>query len=383
MKNTIVPYRSRAGLFAVCLVIAPLGLTTAQATTLRVVMPTGSVIPVRLDQSLSSKTAHSGDRFTATIRYGKDDGGLPEGTQIKGIIREAISSADGKPGLLDLDFLRLVTPGGQGITLTGSLISLDAKSVKRTESGRLTASSDKSKDRLKFIGIGAGAGLLIGALTKGNNLTDTLLGAAAGYLYNEFGNKPKPGDVNLKAGTEFGIRLDRELVFQTNQPDTYQASSQVRETDPSYNRRNKDIVDPSNPASIRENSDAEISMLIDDREVSFDSAKPFMHGQQVMVPLDTVSRAANFDSRYDPKKKIIQARNGTLRLGLNSRIAVLNGRRRRLNVAAEMRNGTVYVPLQFISLATDGSASWDDSSRTVVLTTDNSNGSDPNNRRGN
>ena len=72
--------------------------------------------------------------------------------------------------------------------------SLSGKAVKSGD-GRLVATGDKSKDRLKFIGIGAGAGLLLGTVTKQNSLLSLLLGAGAGYLYNETGNKPKPGDV--------------------------------------------------------------------------------------------------------------------------------------------------------------------------------------------
>jgi hypothetical protein len=257
----------------------------------------------------------------------------------------------------------MVTPGGQVRPLAGSLIALDAKSVQRSESGRMVATADKSKDRLKFIGIGAGAGLLIGVLTKGDTLTDTLLGAAAGYLYNEFGNKPKPGDVNLKAGTEFGVRLDRELVFQTNQPDLYLASAQSREgMDPASLRNDR-------PADIPTGGSSEdIGMMINDQNVTFDSAKPFMRNGVAFVPLESVAKAASFDYSYTPDRQMIQARSGALRMGIGSRIAVLNGVRHRLNAVPEVRNGVVYVPMQFIGLATGGSVHWDASSRTVVLT---------------
>jgi len=340
-----------------------ISIAGAQAASRRVVLSPGSVIPVRLDQSLSSKTARVGDRFTATVRYGQDAAGLPEGTRVEGVVREAVSSANGKPGVLDMDFRRMVTPGGQVRTLTGSLIALDARSVQRSESGRMVATADKSKERLKFIGIGAGAGLLVSVLTKGDRLTDTLLGAAAGYLYNEFGNKPKPGNVNLKAGTEFGVRLDRELVFQTHQPDTSLAAAQSHKgRDPASlpNDRTADM--------LTEGSSAAIGMRINDQNVTFDTDQPFMRNGVSFVPLEPVAKAANFDYSYVPNQKMIRARNGDLRMGIGSRIAVLNGARRRLNAAPEVRNGAVYVPMQFIGLATGGSVHWDASSRTVVLT---------------
>jgi hypothetical protein len=369
MKHASNRSRSRAGLFAAGLALSLLSLTAAQAAPHRVVLPAGSVIPVRLDQSLSSKTARTGERFTATVRYGRDDAGLPEGSRVEGVVREALRSEEGKPGVLDLDFRRMVMPGGETRTLTGSLIALDAKSVKSTESGRLVATSDKSKDRLKFIGIGAGAGLLIGALTKGNTLTDMLLGAGAGYLYNEF-KKEKPGDVNLKSGTEFGIRLDREFAFDTNRTDYYRGAAYERtdrneEGDRYYRRdENRDNRDYD-----RESSD-DIGMLIDDRNVVFGGTKPYVRGSVVYLPLDTVARAAGFAYTYDPERRMIYARGRALRLSLRSRIAVLNGERYSLPSTPEMRSGKLYVPMQFIGLVTGGSISWDADSRTVVLDRD-------------
>jgi hypothetical protein len=41
---------------------------------------------------------------------------------------------------------------------------------------------------------------------------DTLLGAGAGYLYNQV-QKKGAGNVNLKAGTEVGVKLDQRLSY--------------------------------------------------------------------------------------------------------------------------------------------------------------------------
>ena len=110
-------------------------------------------------------------------------------------------------------------------------------------------------------------------------------------------------------------------------------------------------------------------MRIDDRDVSFGNARPFMRGDRILVPLDTVARAANFDYRYDAARRTISARNGALSMGLGSRIAVLNGERRAMPVASETQGVTLFVPVQFIGLATGGSVGWDSVSRTVLLNT--------------
>jgi len=52
----------------------------------------------------------------------------------------------------------MVFPNGGSQTVTASLFSLNGKDVKRQD-GRLVATGDKGKDRLKWVGIGAGAEL--------------------------------------------------------------------------------------------------------------------------------------------------------------------------------------------------------------------------------
>ncbi len=366
----------RIGRARVCVALWGLAVTatsSAGAQGRRVELPSGTVVPVRLDKALSSKTSEAGDRFTATVKSGRDDAGLPEGTRVEGVVREAIPAANGKPGVLDMDFRRLVFPNGRGQTLDASLISMDAKSVKRNDSGRLVATADKGKDRLKWVGIGAGAGLLIAAVTKQNTIISTLLGAGAGYLFNEFGNNKKPGDVNIKEGTEFGIRLERQFAFNTNRP-PYRASGNERD-DIDERDRGDDKYYHRNDAArrdrdeVRDGDREEIGVLFNDKNVRFGSARPLRRNESILVPLDPVARAAGIDYKYDASDKVIRVRNGSVRMGIDSRIVVINGERKRLDAAPELRNNTLYVPMRFLALAVNGSAYWDGPSKTVVVTT--------------
>ena len=320
----------------------------------RTSLPSGTVIPVRLDDALSSKSAARGDRFTATVIPGADNAGLPDGTRLEGVVRESVPSDGGEAGSLDVEFRRISFPGGSSQAINASIYSLSGKTLKRGD-GRLIATGDKSKDRLKFIGIGAGAGLLLGTVTKQNSLLSVLLGAGAGYLYSEVGNKPKPGDVNLKEGQEFGVRLDRELAFDAQTRRYYR-----------QNRRTP-AVDSSQPAGYSEYTD-QIRVRVDDRRVRFQrESRPYIRDGVVFLPLAVMGEACSFDYRYDANARTIYARNDEVHTALGSRTAMVNGGRRSLPVAAEQRNGVTFVPLQFIAWAADGEVGYDEASGIVTV----------------
>jgi hypothetical protein len=352
----------------------------------RIVLPSGTVIPVVLDTPLNSKVNQRGDKFSCIVKYGDHDAGLPDGTRVEGVVMDAIPSADGKPGELDVDFRRIIFPNGDAGTITASLYSLDGKAVRESE-GRFTAASDKSKDRLKWVGIGAGGGLLIGALTKQNTLLSLLLGAGAGYLFNELGNK-KAGDVNLRQGSTFGMRLDRELAFNSDGRRYSERGAQYYRGDQTYDRRTSQdtatdqryyqrrqrtpVEDQANPGlrTYLLDENADISMRINDREIEFDqSVMPYMQADHVMVPLAATGRNAAFTYRYVSRYRTIVARGGTIRLVLGSRVAIVDGERRWLPVPAEMKDGTVYVPMEFVAWAVDGTATWDAASKMVLIDT--------------
>lgn len=197
-------------------------VTHAQSSTRNVRLSAGTVIPVRLDEALSSNTSNKGDKFTVTVKEntGKTDPyALPSGTQIEGVVRLARPRQDKNPGILDLAFQRLVLPDGRTYRLTGSPIGLDTKNVTRDRQGRLIATKAHRTDRLTFVGYGAGAGLLAGLITdRKNTVRDTAIGAGLGYLYGALEkDRSKVNDVTLKEGTQMGVRLDSRLTYARSQ----------------------------------------------------------------------------------------------------------------------------------------------------------------------
>lgn len=358
MTLQLNPIRLRAAVLSACTVLSIMGPRAFADDKRREVLPVGTVVPVKLSTELSSKTSRPGDKFSAVVRYGRDDSDMPEGTKLVGVVREVQPAGDGKPGVIDLDFNKVVFPWGETKPIEGSLVSLDKKNVKYDSRGRLIAKEDKSKDRMKFVGIGAGAGLLIGAITKQNTIASVLLGAGGGFLANEL-SKKKPDDVSLKPGTEFGVKMDRQFAFLTDRP----------ERAPGDDRYFRDSAERDRPSHSTEADRLDIGVMLDDRNVEFGEAKPLMHNDTVLVPFKPFARAAQIEFDFDSATQSLTVRRGGIRASVGSRIAIVNGERRRMDVAVEIHSGQVYVPMQFLAYSTNGTSYWDKGSKTVVITT--------------
>lgn len=368
----------------------------------------GTVIPVTLDRQLTSNGNQKGDKFTATVKADNPGYlGLPDGSVIEGVIMEAKPKQGKNPGVLDLAFRRIRLPNGRSYAITGSTIGLDNKSVTKDSHGRIVAKSSSKNNRLTYVGYGAGAGLLASVLSGGKlHLENIGIGAGLGYLLGSLEkNKAHPNDVNLKAGTQIGVRLDKNLrtaddgsaIDDTRVADTNgtSVSADSRRTDsagvrnqdggyrntenggsPLDRRRNAGSADntPDAASNNAANSDtAGIGVLFNDTNVKFPAnTQPVMVNGVTMVPVRPILDAANVRYTFSNNNGTISAEspNGTVRLSVGSQIAVgEGGERTRLDAAAKRMNGTLYVPVRFLDLATGGKTSYDSDSRTVLIST--------------
>jgi hypothetical protein len=178
-----------------------------------VMVPVDTVIAVSLDKPLNSASAKKGDKFTATLdTKGMDNyADLPKGTKVEGIVALASPKKKDSPGVLDLSFTSVVLPNGKKFPMEARLFNLDEKNIT-TENGVMTAKPQAKKDDLKYVGYGAGAGVLLALVTKGNVLTSGLIGGALGYLFGLTQNDAKSfKDVELKEGTTVGLVLTENL----------------------------------------------------------------------------------------------------------------------------------------------------------------------------
>jgi len=198
--------------------VASMGATFAEAQAKKKVtlysVKTGTVFRVRIESTLSSKSARPGDTFQTTLVDPVYSGGgvvvIPQGSTVNGRVTAATpAKRNGNPGTIDVAFTSVVLPNGRRATINGTLTDLDSGKTRSDDEG--TAAVSKTKHRnLKFIGGGAAGGAVIGALAGGGTgaLIGAGVGAAGGYIFKKLS---KGDNAQVKRGTEFGVYLNRPI----------------------------------------------------------------------------------------------------------------------------------------------------------------------------
>lgn len=177
-------------------------------------VPSGTRMRVRMNETLSSKTAKAGDRFTVTVRepvYASNGAiVVPIGSEVIGKV-DSVKPAvkGGKVGEIDVSFIQLVLPNGIKRTINGSLTELVSDDAKSDAEG--TAKGDKTKYRkVIFIGGGGAGGAILGGAIGGGKgaLIGGIIGAGAGLLGERL---TKGEEAEVKSGTEFGVYLNQGI----------------------------------------------------------------------------------------------------------------------------------------------------------------------------
>ncbi|OLB22164.1 MAG: hypothetical protein AUH15_07175 [Acidobacteriales bacterium 13_2_20CM_55_8] len=167
-----------------------------------VVVPSGTVLTVRLGQALGSKISTPGQTFVATLASPVTVGGntvIPAGANASGIVVDAKPLGKFK-GAASLQ-LKLTS-----INVNGIEHNVETSALVRTTKG-------KGKRTATMIGGGAGLGALIGGLAGGGKgaAIGAVAGAGAGTAGTVFtGNK----DVVLPAESAISFRLNQPLELK-------------------------------------------------------------------------------------------------------------------------------------------------------------------------
>jgi hypothetical protein len=163
-------------------------------------LDTGTDIQVRLEQSLSSRTARLEDRFEATVVRPIRSGTrvvIPAGSRVRGIVQAAEpAERPAKAGRLDLTFDTLTLPGGSRMDIRTRVISIK-EDIDRGDTARKA-------------GLGALLGAVVGKVIGGTK------GALIGLVVGGGGAivASKGDDVELPEGSVLTLRLERPLTVR-------------------------------------------------------------------------------------------------------------------------------------------------------------------------
>lgn len=164
------------------------------------VVPADTVIAVVLDQTISSKTNRSGDKFTATVESPVEIEGkvaIPKGARAEGVVSDAKAAGRFK--------------GGAALALELTSVEVNGKNHEIQTSGATMSSKGKGKRTAAMVGGGAAGGAAIGAVAGGGKgaAIGALIGAAAGT-----------GGAGLTGNRDITLAAETALDFKLLQPVT-------------------------------------------------------------------------------------------------------------------------------------------------------------------
>ena len=188
--------------------------SSSQNVGLSGTVPEGTIISMRLDRTLNSRTSRVGDRFTATVTTPVIVDGntvIPAGSIIEGRITEVTPAKRmSKSGTIALDFDEIVLPNGFRARLVGSLTSDDPEARRRIDDEGQVSGDGKKK--AVFVGGGGAIGAVLGGIAGGGKgaVLGGVAGAGAGVAAILLS---KGEEAEVPAGTPFGVQLRQSIVI--------------------------------------------------------------------------------------------------------------------------------------------------------------------------
>lgn len=166
-------------------------------------LSTGTAIPAKFDAGISSRTHKAGQKLTGTVSSDvKDKSGrvvIPAGSKVYitiAAIHESERKSD-KTGKLVLTPTKVVI-GGRSYPVSGSAAALD-----RTLKDRKTNAGDIAK-----VGVGVGAGALLGTAVSGGSTKGAVIGGVAGGAVGaQRAVETQDRDVVVPAGSRLKVTL--------------------------------------------------------------------------------------------------------------------------------------------------------------------------------
>jgi hypothetical protein len=166
-----------------------------------IVVPTGTILTIRTNQPLSTKTLQAGATFSGSVMTGITLGGrmaIPHGADVTGTVVD-VKKAGKFKGAATLQLAL------SSVTVRGHTYNIVTEYFDKSSTG-------KGKRTAVMIGGGAGGGAAIGALAGGGKgaAIGALVGAGAGTIGAMTGNR----DIELPAESALSFKLDQPLTLK-------------------------------------------------------------------------------------------------------------------------------------------------------------------------
>src|SRR5437899_5042087 len=199
----------QAIMFALMLFVIPISINAQTKPRLRrpaprttvapPLVPVGTNLKVRLNDTLSSKESRAGDKFTATaidpVRFNE--------ATVHGHVRSIVRSGrvQGRT-TMNLAFDSITLPDERHGVLHGYVTKVYGSGNRADEEGGVQSES-RGKQTLKRSGIGATAGAIIGGIAGGGK------GAAIGLILGGAGGA---GSIAMQGGKELKLESGTEML---------------------------------------------------------------------------------------------------------------------------------------------------------------------------
>lgn len=168
-------------------------------------VPVGTNLKIRLEDTLSSKDSRVGDRFTATVT---DPARFDEAT-VTGHISSIQKSGKVKGRTsMNLAFDSIELRDGRKGTLHGYITRVYGDDAGRADDEGGVESGSRTNQTVKRAGIGAAAGAIIGAIAGGGK------GAGIGLILGGAGGA---GSLAIKGSKELRLESGTELLVRVTQ----------------------------------------------------------------------------------------------------------------------------------------------------------------------
>jgi hypothetical protein len=215
----------------------------ALAEDTKVLIPAGTILHVKLQTTLTSKTSKSGDKFTAVVEKPVNIGGkeaVPEGSIVEGhVVFVKPSKRIKGTGQMRIVLDQITTPDNDKIAMNGTLEDANGGPCAKTGSddeGTIKGCGKSKKDAAKDAAIGGAMGASAGAtIGMGSTIdcryfgncggpglgTSTLygagLGAATALIYNLFKHEKQ---IVLVGGMHLTFVINRSVQADLPSDDT-------------------------------------------------------------------------------------------------------------------------------------------------------------------